>query len=443
MAFGFVASIACSFWLLFAFKYPINAILITLLWSLVIALNWLMIWRNNLVMVGVTSLALRFLMLCLSGGIAAITPDQVYYNALALSLSTGHDLPYLADGYAFFAHGPHLYPYLLAIVYFVTGQASVGPWLLNTMLDIVSAALIVRIAGELGATRKWAILSAVTFFCWPSVVSGAPFVIKETLAIAIAAWGFLLLLRAYRMQVFPSVRYGAMLGLLGMAQPAFFLMFCGLSLVVAGRIRLRKLAVSLIISAVTATIVLTPWIIRNLLMTGGFIPLTSGMGMNMFSNAGGGFDFPDHLRHLNEAEWARRMIGEGAALIASNPANFLLNQAKGIVLGFGLQHGNVAIMEGAIQSVAPHDFAPSLQVPLVILWAWSLLATFFHANRIVFALLCLIAAYTIGVSIWFEFGERHRAYLLPLLIPYAASSGPAVFDWLRKNSNDVDRSQKT
>lgn len=413
------ASLIGSAWLAYKFGISPESIGLVLGWCTLAAASIYCVERRWWVVVLAIVLALRLGMAWATQGAPSENPDPRYYATLAQHLANGSDFVDVVDGVEFRAHAPRLYSYLLAAVYFVTGGSKLAPLLLNLAVDAATAFLIFRTAGRLGANTFGAASAGVLYAIWPHVVVGSAFAQKEGLACLLTiacVWT----LAEQRMR---PIRYGFFLGLLGMAQPAFFLMAAGFPLALLVRQRLAEVARFLAIAAAVTILVLVPQTIRNFYATGGFAPLTTGIGMNLYINAFGAYDFPDQFNHLPEAAWSKAMIGAGWTAITADPLSYATHQSKMMFITFALEHGQLWPLQGvAGLRLRPTDFLIIMQLPLIALWAGTAACLFYRrSDRLMIAILALVLIYTFTVSIWFEFGERHRAYLLPILLAWAAT----------------------
>jgi hypothetical protein len=117
------------------------------------------------------------------------------------------------------------------------------------------------------------------------------------------------------------------------------------------------------------------------------------------------------------------MVGEGLAIIANNPLVYAAHQSKMMFLAFALEHGQLLNLQALNPAprLSPTAMLPVMQLPLLGLWAGA--SAYFRKSphRLIVAILALALVYTLTVSIWFEFGARHRAYLLPVVLACCAS----------------------
>lgn len=416
-----LASIIGAGWLAWKFGVSGTAVVISFAWAVSAGLALTACQRRWWTLLAVIAVGLRLGMLWITHGNPSLTPDPHYYATLAQHLSHGRDFTDVVDGVQFRAHAPRLYSYLLTAFYFLTDGAKAAPLLLNTALDAGTATLIFLTARRIGAGQVGAAIAAALYLVWPHVVVQSVFAQKESLACALimaCVWT----LASERRR---PVQYGVCLGLLGMTQPAFFLMAAIFPVALLTRERWVAVARYLAIAAAVAVAALVPQTIRNWYATGGFAPLGTGAGMNLYINAVGAYQFPDQFNHLPEAEWSRAMLATGVAVIASDPIAYAAHQAKAMSLAFALEHAQLWVLQGVPGlRTAPTDFLLVMQVPLIALWGAAVGCLRRRPEAaLMLGILALGLVYTFAIGIWFEFGARHRAWMLPVILTFAATLG--------------------
>lgn len=394
-------------------------------WLVLIAcVAWLTLRQRYILAMGLVALA-RIGVYFLTDGAVPTSPDAHFYDSLARSLANGRELPTVIDGVTFLAHAPRLHAYLLAIVYFITNGSSAGPPILNFLFDGLTAAVIFRAGTYLGGDKRLSAVAALSYLLWPHVMLNSVFAQKESLACLLVTSACYLLLRAWIEGKIQTIRYGILLGLLGFTQPAFFLMVGGLQLILFWRLRAIAVVRTIALTSLTATLTLLPWIIRNWILLDGFVPLTTGAGMNMYVNAAGNYDFPDQFNALPERVWNSRMLIAAFSIIVADPWVYTVHQVKMMSLGLGLEHMTYQVWETMKPPPAlkAQDTILVTQSALIGLWALASALTYVRRSHTFFLLLfTLVFTYIATVAIWFEFGSRHRAYFLPLLLLWASTS---------------------
>jgi hypothetical protein len=346
--------------------------------------------------------ALRLAVLAMTWNRAPVG-DPVAYLTLAHNLLAGHgygvfDPTYGMDQKAMY---PPLYPFLLAALGTVLPLSQPTILTLNFAIDLAAAWAIMRLASELGFKP---LLPAAIYLLWPSNVLFAPIANKEGLASMLAV---VAALYAVRKQ---PVRFGAASGLLALAQPA---------LATLPAIFALLLRVPVLVSAGTAALVLLPWWIRNYLVFGTFVPLTSASGYSLwvgtFSKDGWWIAPPPRLQVGDELRFSQVSAADAWAWISSHPIDFA-------------KHSINKLTRGVVNGWWPVDRLVRMDPPrpaYLILGPISIAVTAMLTALGIFG--GVVARSTIGkllfacalqivlVDLWFEFSERHTYFAIPFL----------------------------
>jgi hypothetical protein len=413
------ASLVGAAWITYKFGVSPTALALVVAWAGMAAAAIYCIRLNRWAPALLIILGLRIGMFLVTHGLVTSTPDPHFYDVLARSISHGRDLRIITNGVVLRAHAPRLYSILLGGLFAVSEGSKIAPFILNGLLDLLTALLIYLCARRLDAGATAARLFGALYLLWPSVVVGSAFAVKETLGsplVLACIWTLLCTSQDGRQR---GVQYGLFLGLLGLTQPAWFFMTAAFPLAIALRRRWSDVIRFLVVASLATILVLAPWVARNWVVTGGFVPLTTSTGFNLYTNAAGGLHFPARLNRLPELAWSNGMLAAGWAIIISNPIGYFAHEAKMMFTAFALEHAYYFNLEGLSTPprISPKDFLPVMQLPLIALWAGA--AAFFRsrsAPALMTAIFGIILLHLLTVSIWFEFAARHRAYLLPLLL---------------------------
>lgn len=300
--------------------------------------------------------------------------DSLYYLQLAQNVAGGRGLvvgttSLQIEVWALF---PPLYPLLLSLI-------PVTP--LNFAIDIAAAGSIVWL-GRATNLERASYFAAALYLLLPSTFMLGQVAHKEGLAVTLTAASAALAIE----------RRWAWLGVAGAAlsltQPS--LAPLAVLLAIAFIPPKRWLA-----CAVVAALVMLPWWIRNWIVLGAFVPLTTSGGLNLWVAAtGNGVDWrpydPAVLRG-NEIAITKAAGTEAWRIISSDPLAYVVKSLEKTLWALALTPHCVALL-GA----------------MVI--------------RGVFGKLVLLAlAHLFLFQMWFELGSRHLAYLIPLgLLAFAA-----------------------
>lgn len=191
----------------------------------------------------------------------------------------------------------------------------------------------------------------------------------------------------------------------------------------------------------TLLLVLLPWWLRNWLVFGAFVPLTTASGFMANSalvHIRG--SFPPGLFDLPEPERSRVMGQLARGIVADNPLGAAREYARSLAWGFAFEEASLARYRHTVPAISADNHA-RLEVLLQGSWTallasaalgiWARLRQGL-ADPVALYTLALLAA--IGLSnVWFEFGERHRLILTPFLLLIAAGF------WIRRLAEKTER----
>jgi 4-amino-4-deoxy-L-arabinose transferase-like glycosyltransferase len=205
--------------------------------------------------------------------------DELAYLKMAEDLVAGKTMN--AGGYAFFNMGYSFF--VLAPVLWLSDHSLLGLRLANLVCGTVSIALVYVVAREAGANRKARLLSAALWALYlPCGVYGV-YLAKENFMIPLmlgVLWCALRMMRTFELRV--AVLCGGLFGLLALTGNAALSLVgtVGVALLVSkSALRIRILSVPVIL--VAATLVASPWLVRNATLLGAPVLNTNG-GFNLY-----------------------------------------------------------------------------------------------------------------------------------------------------------------
>lgn len=386
--------------------------------------------RGHAVLLALCILALR---LCFAAMAAGRTSpgDPEAYLVLARHLLDGGGLfidePFMEERvYAFY---PPAYPLLLAGWGAIFGLSIWSVAALGGLTDLIVAALMARIgdrAGNAGAGRAAAFL----YLIWPPVLFASPLATKEGLCTALVLMLALVWLeRAAGDRGFwrGAVALGVATGLLALSQPGWAPVAALFGLVLLGRIGFRRMQGFGMVGAGVAVAVMLPWWLRNWIVFGAFVPLTSAGGVSLWigNNAeatGNWMPQPAALKGLSEMDYQREAAAMAKAWIMAHPVDWIRLTITKFLRAVGVgQFGLVrlAAMYPPISAMLAAALFPLAHGSHVLMLAGSAAALRLRQapGITVIALLTLAAFLQIGLfGVWFEFGERHRDLATPFLL---------------------------
>ncbi len=405
------------------------------------ALLWLLLrdgaaWLNSprsFAVVLVLAIILRLAALPLIEG-GAIAADPMNYTNLARSLLDGRGLV-TADwqyGEGLRAHFPPLYPLLLAANWGVLGESAGSTAFLSLLFDCIAAVTLARIGMQLGhgAAGK---LAAMLYLLYPPIAAGAVIPHKEGLTIALALLVIHAMLRWHNDPLrgrLPrhAARLGLFWGLLGLTQPSLLLLAPLTGIAMLSSRGLRAVLGFGLAAGLCAMLVMSPWWIRNWLVFGQFVPFTTAAGYLVNVQLGpNALPFPEGLFALPEPDRGPVMGAQAFGWIAAHPADHARWLAEAVARVFAYEY---AVVDSYRHMDPPLAQGTANWLIASFQWLWAaLLATAAWGarqlrnsppDRLFTALFLVIIAGLVSTNIWFEFAERHRYVLTPLLMLLAA-----------------------
>ena len=376
------------------------------------------------------SLLLRALSVALVDGVTLIA-DPMNYSHLADALRDGRGL--VADDWQYGrdlrAYFPPLYPILLAGWRALFGASAVATAAMNTATDALAAWCVGDAGRRLGTPRAGRI-AALAYLAWPAFALSAGVVQKESLTLLLVV---LLLRGAAIWLAAPAdearrwrhgVGIGLWWGLLALTQPALLPVPVAIAAVLAWQRGLRPVARLGSAALPVAVAVLVPWWLRNAWLFGAFVPFTTASGMMMDAALGPlRAPFPLQLFDRPEPERARMMGALARATIRAHPVAFVREALRNMATAFAYEEAPLGRLRHArppIDAATHARLAPLLQGAWAALLGAAAIAGTGMAWRrrvdpVALATLALIAMLA-TCNLPFEFGERHRLVLTPLLL---------------------------
>lgn len=367
--------------------------------------------------------------------------DSHWYLVLAENLLAGRGLvmdePFM--GVACRALFPPLYPLLLASWGAVAGFGAPSLLVLSVLIDLAAAAAIVRLADMIGA-RRAGIAAALVYLIYPSVLFSAPLAQKEglcSLLVLLLAIGWVRAAR--RDEAGGAWRDALAIGLpaagLALTQPGEAMLAMLFGVVLAQGIGMRRLLAIGIPAALVAVAAMLPWWIRNALVFGTFVPLTTSAGYSLWignnpDTTGNWLPPPEQLRGLPEIAFGKAAAAIAKDWIIHNPGAFvhttIAKFLRACAIGdFGV--ARLAAMNPPISAAIDALLLPAAQGAHLLLLAGGAAALRIRRDPAIVTLAALLLACILQLllfGMWFEFGERHREFLTPFVLLAIAAAVP-------------------
>ena len=379
------------------------------------------------VAVVVLALCLRLLILPLAYGRAA-AGDPFIYAAIAKNIVAGNGILnmqqwFLEDRWASY---PPLYPLVLAGAGLVAPLTPATFLAINFAADVATAAAMLRIGRLLNLGRAaWA--AAAIYLLWPTNILNSPAAQKEPLlALGACVLVGLLLTSADRPRWAIAALFGITSALVVLTQPALVTLPALLALALMCRFPSRRDWMQTVaIGSAAFVLMMLPWWIRNYLIFERFVPFTTSGGFNFwvgtFYTGVKWFPPPPRFNALPDAfALSHAAVKEAVQWIAAHP----LEYARHCLL----KATTLLVPDQWINKPLRWMQPPVMPLPFIdlvsgVAWAGAVSSAVFASRRpsplrrIMVA--CLVQL--LGVQLWFQFPERHRYFLVPLLLMLGAS----------------------
>jgi hypothetical protein len=364
----------------------------------------------------------------------ALGADPMNYTNIAHAMLAGQgmvvdDWQYGNDLRAYF---PPFYPFLLTGWWAIFGDSAWSTLAMNSLIDASGALGLYAILAQRKNARA-GLLAALLYFAYPPFAFSAPIPQKEALTLMLFIWLLYTTLgwadnrtaKLWR----HAAAFGALSAMLALTQASLLVAPAVLGLVLiatcgfahAFRLGLAALPFFLLVMA--------PWWVRNWLLFGAFVPLTTASGfMRNVALGEYGAVFPPDLFSRSEVERSALMTSLANAKIIEAPLGFLRETAHALALGFAYEEATLARYRHTtppISFAARAELAPMLQFSWITALVAALAALWgqFRTRRTEILSTITLALFLsiLLAGMWFEFGERHRYILTPMLILIGAA----------------------
>ena len=226
--------------------------------------------------------------------------DPSEYNQLAKNLVSGngyrlwgikdHPATHLGDRLKTpTARRPPLYPLVLAAIYWFFGERYRAVFLLHCLFDVVTALAVFLIARRLFGQVSVGLVAAAFVACYPPFFQQNVVLMSESLGTVLMTLCFLSLLAALakqRLGMFAVA--GLLLGASALVRPDAIALSVAIPLALmfvlrANKLTWRRAVLLLVTMFICFWLVMSPWVIRNAILFGRFIPGTTLTGRVMLT----------------------------------------------------------------------------------------------------------------------------------------------------------------
>ena len=409
-------------------------LLVAIIWlllaspALFLARGWSPSWRQYLllgiVIVTVRSLITLIFINRVPGG------DAFYYPEIAGNLLSGRgyvvDEPYIGPGLRAFY--PPAYPTLLAGWGFLGGFSAISYATLNLLIDGTCAVLVARLGKRLamplgGRAAAW------LYLLWPSILLSAPLAQKEGMCniLVLSLALFWTSVDKSRPLWKNALFLGIPAGLLALTQPAQAPLAALFSFFLIRFVGWKKLLVLGMSGGVVAAVVLLPWWIRNWLIFGAFVPLTTASSVSLWIGnnpdaTGNWMPTPKQFYGEPERLYMAHVRQLAVSWIETHPFEFIRLSVTKMIRATAIACTGLVRIEGltpSVMSVTTMLFPLAQGVHIALLGGVAAVVQTARRTPGFMMLLLLLAAcgaQLVLFNLWFEFGERHREFVTPFLL---------------------------
>lgn len=205
--------------------------------------------------------------------------DETFYHHAAETLANGQGLRSAASGPT--AQWPPVFPFLLSIVYRITGPDHGAGEVFGAVVGALTVALLYVLARRLFGRRE-AIVAAGLLAVFPGQILWNEVLLAESVY-ALGLVGFLLLLQALPVRWWSAVVLGVAVGLAALTRGEGLLL---VGVVLAAwwpELPKRALLGRVVVLAGVAVLTIAPWTIRNAVVMDAFIPISSNASITLYS----------------------------------------------------------------------------------------------------------------------------------------------------------------
>ena len=360
--------------------------------------------------------------------------DAPYYLAIAQNMLSGRGivLDYPDAMHNMRATYPPLYPTLLAGVGLIIPLTLPVIAAVNTAFDFACAWLMSRLGKDLGEAPAGS-LAAALYIVWPTNLGMAAVARKEPLiAVLVMALLVVLVRTVTRGRWHHAALYGVLTGLLALTQPGLLFLPVLFALVVLPSFPdWRRWLAMMGVAAGCATLTLLPWWIRNWLLLHRFVPLTAAAGYSLWVGStpmgnGTWTQPPIEFRRGDEFQMSAALAVEAKRIIASDPVGYLVhcvvkftramvNETRGVSQIYWARPNGHALLA--------RIWVGTASLAQIVVLSTALVAAVIRRKQLLSQFLFAAIAQILVFGIWFEFDQRHRYFLTPLLLLVAVSGG--------------------
>lgn len=250
--------------------------------------------RLAILLAGITFVAHLAFFVAVFGGTAPLAGDTPAYREPALNLLAGRG--YTIDGVHPTANRPPGYALFLAATYALGGDDRAAVLAQFVVMSLVAAALYLLARTHL--PRAESAVASLLLSLHVDVLFWSSFALSDSLALAVlvAAVGCAVAARRGGSAVLAGAG-GALLGVDLLIRPSYLATLPAMALFLAIGVPRARAVRALVAFLVAGTLLLAPWTVRNAVTLGGFYPLSTEGGINLYA----GTVWDEDILHVDDS----------------------------------------------------------------------------------------------------------------------------------------------
>jgi hypothetical protein len=360
--------------------------------------------------------------------------DAKQYDNMAVNIISGYGLAQTnGDERVPTAYRTPVFPLFLAFVYAFFGHSYLAVKIIQAILGVLLCIIIFFIANIIYDNVRIGLIASFILAIYKPFVSGfyyygGPAVLYSEYFYAFIAGltSLTLFLFIKKDKIFLGILSGIFIGATVLTRPEF-VFYPMLLLLYLFCMSARKFARKFFIVYLFISLTIAPWIIRNYIIFGKFIPLSTIGGYSFClgnnSSANGGWAFPsyqgeifENMEHMTEYEWTRLCFRKGLEEWRNTPKRLPKLFIKKMIVHW-------APFEDGKKIFNPHY--------ALILFLGSIGILFFRRHVIEEGILYVLFITTTLVAIVIWGDPRYRYAFEPYLIIFSALAIDNMFNYLK------------